>query len=138
MPAGALSLSIATQGLALRPSQNLQMERAFGPFSICRLLPGASPQAGMASRLWRLNCCETKALKGRRPGLSQPGAAPHDCIGIMNRGLKARLMPVLRQSPSCRTPRMIHIMASTWPARRWPNSKKRQKPLRNLNRNSFA
>ena len=63
---------------SLETVSKLMYGTGFQPFSLCLSILGASPQAGMASRLWRLNCCETKALKGRRPGLYQPGAAPQD------------------------------------------------------------
>ena len=96
-PFGALALAGSYQGFASLPFQNLKMGRACGPFSSYRFIPGASPQAGMASRLWRLKCCETIRLKGRRPGLYQPGATPQEKIRIVNQGLKARSIPVLGQ-----------------------------------------
>jgi prepilin-type N-terminal cleavage/methylation domain-containing protein len=58
--------------------QNLPIERAFSPSLYYCPNPGASPQAGMVSRLQRLNPIEITNWKRQRRALYQPGAKPQE------------------------------------------------------------
>jgi len=57
--------------------QNSTMERAFSPYLLDCLNPGATPQAGIASRLQRSNYIETRYLEAPKArSISAWGAAP--------------------------------------------------------------